>query len=662
MSQSPAKKVAILGGGISSITVALLLTDDPNWRQKFCDITIYQMGWRLGGKGATGRGNHDRIQEHGLHIWLGFYENAFRIIQKVYADLGRAPDEPFATWKHAFSPHNFIGVTDNHGGHWHPCLFPMPDDKSTPGDPTPVPSFEDCHLEALRRLLAAGVKYITDPVGVEILRQISLIVYPNPGTTTESRSDEDEQKLIGFLLDLTDHIERILPSVAPRSHSRCVLIFLSTVATMVRGVLRDQIGTAHDLERLENEDFARWLDRHGASSTIHDVTRNPYLRGMYDFAFAYKDGDVRKPLFAAGPALRTIYRMLLTYKGSVIYKMEAGMGDTIFAPAYDLLVKRGVKFRFFHKVKNLGLSPDKRQIETIDLGVQATPKNAPYDPLVEVHCDGYQKKLRCWPEHPKFQDLCEGKVLEGRKIDLESFWTDWPDVSTVRLKKGTDFDDVVFGIPIGSIPYVCGELLAESKDWRAMVAHVRTVATQAVQLWIEPTLRALGWQHDGPVLDAWIQPLNTWADMTNLLDHKRENWPPARPPRTLAYFCGPLEGPIAPPNDIGFPQREYMRVDRNRQRLYTDLRTLWPYWQPASQVISHFQKANIDPSERYVLSLPGSARYRLWANQAGFSNLVLTGDWIRTRYNAGCIEAATWAGIQAANTLLGRPLEDGILY
>jgi len=29
-------------------------------------ITIYQMGFRLGGKGASGRGPSDRIEEHGL--------------------------------------------------------------------------------------------------------------------------------------------------------------------------------------------------------------------------------------------------------------------------------------------------------------------------------------------------------------------------------------------------------------------------------------------------------------------------------------------------------------------------------------------------------------------------------------------------------------------
>ena len=44
------------------------------------------MGWRLGGKGASGRGVADRIEEHGLHLWMGFYENAFRLMRDCYEE------------------------------------------------------------------------------------------------------------------------------------------------------------------------------------------------------------------------------------------------------------------------------------------------------------------------------------------------------------------------------------------------------------------------------------------------------------------------------------------------------------------------------------------------------------------------------------------------
>ena len=95
------EKLVILGGGAAAITAAFELSR-PGWRERFESITVYQVGWRLGGKGASGRGRHGRIEEHGLHLWLGFYENAFRVMQDCYAELGRPPGAPLARWDDAF--------------------------------------------------------------------------------------------------------------------------------------------------------------------------------------------------------------------------------------------------------------------------------------------------------------------------------------------------------------------------------------------------------------------------------------------------------------------------------------------------------------------------------------------------------------------------------
>jgi uncharacterized protein with NAD-binding domain and iron-sulfur cluster len=73
---------------------------------------------------------------------------------------------------------------------------------------------------------------------------------------------------------------------------------------------------------------------------------------------------------------------------------------------------------------------------------------------------------------------------------------------------------------------------------------------------------------------------------------------------------------------------------------------------------SQLVRANVDPSDRYVQALPGSGAHRLRADGSGYANLALAGDWIDTGLNAGCIEAATLGGLQAANAVLGRPLHD----
>ena len=52
---------------------------------------------------------------------------------------------------------------------------------------------------------------------------------------------------------------------------------------------------------------------------------------------------------------------------------------------------------------------------------------------------------------------------------------------------------------------------------------------------------------------------------------------------------------------------------------------------------------------------PGSDAHRLRADESGYDNLFLAGDWTDNGLNAGCIEAAVLSGLRAANAVLGRP-------
>src|SRR5262249_36831918 len=105
-------RVAIIGGGCAGMAAAFELTR-PQHAGQFA-VTVYQLGWRLGGKGASGRGPAGRIEEHGLHLWMGFYENAFRLMRECYAELGRDPRQcPIADWRDAFEPAPLAGVADH---------------------------------------------------------------------------------------------------------------------------------------------------------------------------------------------------------------------------------------------------------------------------------------------------------------------------------------------------------------------------------------------------------------------------------------------------------------------------------------------------------------------------------------------------------------------
>ena len=236
---------------------------------------------------------------------------------------------------------------------------------------------------------------------------------------------------------------------------------------------------------LDHFDLRDWFQLHGA----RDITLDGgLLRGIYDLVFAYRDGDPLRPSFAAGQGLRGMFRMFFDYRGSFAYRMQAGMGDVIFAPYYEALKARGVQFRFFHRVTDLVPSDDGRYIDAVELDCQATVrKGGEYVPLRDV------LGLPCWPAQPDWSQL-EAPVLptDGPVPDLESDWNQPEPVGTVELRRGVDFDHVVFGLSLGSVPSVCARLLAQKPKWRRMIERVATVQTQALQIWLSTSTVDVG--------------------------------------------------------------------------------------------------------------------------------------------------------------------------
>ena len=72
----------------------------------------------------------------------------------------------------------------------------------------------------------------------------------------------------------------------------------------------------------------------------------------------------------------------------------------------------------------------------------------------------------------------------------------------------------------------------------------------------------------------------------------------------------------------------------------------------AARLHSQYRRVNIDPSERYVLSVPGSSRFRLAADGSGIGNVFLAGDWTKCGLDAGCVEAAITSGLLAARAVV----------
>lgn len=77
-------RVAIIGSGCAGIAAVLQLSKQPGY-----DIHVYEKSWRSGGKGASVCDDNGRILEHGLHVWLGFHENVFRMMRDSYDEVER---------------------------------------------------------------------------------------------------------------------------------------------------------------------------------------------------------------------------------------------------------------------------------------------------------------------------------------------------------------------------------------------------------------------------------------------------------------------------------------------------------------------------------------------------------------------------------------------
>lgn len=713
MHLSTPTKIAIIGGGCGALAAAFELSR-PEHKGQF-EVTVYQMGWRLGGKGASGRGPAGRVEEHGLHIWLGFYENAFAMMRECYAEAARSTDV-FGDWRDAFLPEPEIGLYAPHGPGswqiWHGRFSPrpglpgdaalasrdspteLPDESSSlaeylrsavglmmtllldvdvgrPGAVMPCPSEPagrdaDELVAAMRSLLGRGA-FAGGIVLVEALGLLQVAIGKVPG-----RFDSLLLRLIeavGVSLRdwlathvLADHRNRPVWDIVD-------LVFATMVGTFRDGLLTDPRG----LDAINDYDCREWLRRHGASE---QAVHSPFVQGLYDLALAYEDGDAARPGIAAGQGMRGALRMFFGYRGALFWRMRAGMGDVVFAPLYHVLSERGVQFHFFHRLANVGLAPggdlapgQRSHVVSLDFDVQAELCGDRYDPLIDV------AGRPCWPATPLLDQFADGEQLAG--VDFESHW-DRRCAGQLQLKVGEDFDFVVLGLSVGAVPDTCAEILARDARWRRMVREVKTVATQAFQVWLDKDLTQLGWHGPPWLASGFAKPFDSWCDMAHVIPE--ENWP-ARP-ATAVYFCGVLADGAAGEDAVAGHRAAEVKISAVRF-LDTTVVGLWPGakagadnggfdWDllvdPAggaatgpARFDSQYWRANVNPTDRYVLSLPGSLEHRISPLDMTYDNLTIAGDWTDCGLNTGCTESAIMSGRLAAHALTGTPLLSQII-
>ena len=167
-------------------------------------------------------------------------------------------------------------------------------------------------------------------------------------------------------------------------------------------------------------------------------------------------------------------------------------------------------------------------------------------------------------------------------------------------------------------------------------------------------------------LSAFVKPFDTWSDMGQVVP--AEGW--RRPPRTIAYFCGALHEPddgetirgrrllCCEPGESSQTTRSRFSTMRcaicGRRRRTPSAAfagSCWSTWvnsNPAkrscarrrrgrtrapdrSRFNSQFWVANVNPTDRYTQSIPGSAEHRISPLDNTYDNLTVAGDWTELR-------------------------------
>ena len=360
---------------------------------------------------------------------------------------------------------------------------------------------------------------------------------------------------------------------------------------------------------------------------------------MYDLVFGYRAGDRSRSAFSAGLGVFLAVRMFLDYKGAIFWKMDRRHGRRrLRADAPGPGAVEASSCGTSTGSTPCGSSADGTVLRSVELTRQAPSSDA-----ARLRAAGAGRGTAVLPRPARIDGVGDHRSTEDDP---------WPGAGEpVSMVVGDDVDEVVLAVSLGALPAVAADIVATHPSWQAMIEHVRTVPTRSAQLWLRDDEVTLGWNKPGATLSGLDAAFDTCASMTHLLP--LEGWPVEGAPRSLLYLCSAL--PEAAP-DVAATADAF---------LHDWSSAVWPGGGPTALaddgIVAHHTSANIDPSDRYVQSLPGSGGHRLRVDGSGVDHLVLAGDWTDCGLNAGCIEAATISGLQAAAAIEGRPLSERVL-
>ena len=434
------RKIAIIGGGIAGLAAAFEMTRTKALQEQL-EVTVYQMGWRLGGKAASSRRSDGRIVEHGLHIWFGCYENAFEFVRAAYKDWKPQERQAIRTLEEAFEEQRVTVIGSGDKAEFFAMSWPKFDGE--PGDGGPPLTLWPC-IRQLLKVMHAQYKALKsplyDPLDLRIPPDIAILMaeagvvleasflratFLDCLTATwhwanafaENVRLRTEAQLMGFVryLRLVSSHLWIDQKFREKLHGPFLQQLIDVGTTLVKGVIVDMELGGTSVVELDTLDFREWLSGNGANR--ESVYGSNIVQSIYDTTFQYCGGDKRRPSFGAGSAAQVSLRLFGGYKDAFAYESRAGLGEIVVAPIYRVLRARGVRFEFFYKLTRLELNQDMDGVAQIHFDRQVDLRYPTYEPTIAPRSEfGY---LECWPDTPLWDQILDGDTLEGLGLDLE---------------------------------------------------------------------------------------------------------------------------------------------------------------------------------------------------------------------------------------------------
>ena len=434
-------------------------------RERF-EVIVYELGWQLGGKGASGRAPHRgagaggrRIQEHGLHIWFGFYEHAFGMLRDAYEESGLAAGDDW--WRAPFEKCDAVSLYEQRDdGTWvrHSIKLPRRRRFGSRTADRAAASRIGRMLARTTRLIATGLRTelgatigggawpAADDHTSRVASTLDQIAAEFDGSRLRvlgrrraasrrhaagfSRLDDaraadvDRQRSNGCLASsrrrprsaaraagVTEPIERLWRGV------------LELVTAALTGIVRDDV-----LWR----GFGPWTRRiseNGSSATAPVMSAGAFAGSARavrpDVRISRRRQASAEPGRREGPPVAADDDQLRGRVHVADARRDGRRGVRAAVPGAE---QRGVSFHFFSEVTRLRLMPGRPVIDAIELTRHATVAAGAdaYDPLERIG-DWW-----CWPAEP---DRAQLPIASRRPR---------------RSTRGADFDDVVLAIPVGA--------------------------------------------------------------------------------------------------------------------------------------------------------------------------------------------------------------------